>query len=63
MHLEHPVLGKTVSDASPIRFKEGSTMGWKAAPLLGEDNRYVYMELLGLTESELFSYVEKGIIG
>jgi len=63
VHLEHPVLGKTVSDASPIRFKEGSTMGWKAAPLLGEDNRYVYMELLGLTESELFSYVEKGIIG
>jgi len=63
VHLEHPVLGKTVSDASPIRFKEGPTMGWKAAPLLGEDNRYVYMELLGLTESELFSYVEKGIIG
>ena len=63
VHLKHPVLGKTVSDASPIRFKEGSTMGWKAAPLLGEDNRYVYMELLGLTESEFFSYVEKGIIG
>jgi len=38
-------------------------MGWKAAPLLGEDNRYVYMELLGLTEGELASYIEKGIIG
>jgi hypothetical protein len=29
---------------------------------LGEDNRYVYRELLGFTEEELSSYVEKGII-
>jgi crotonobetainyl-CoA:carnitine CoA-transferase CaiB-like acyl-CoA transferase len=61
--LEHPTLGKTTSDASPIKFEESSTMGWKAAPLLGEDNRYVYMELLGLTEGELSSHIEKGIIG
>jgi len=60
--LEHPTLGKTASDASPIKFEQSSTMGWKAAPLLGEDNRYVYMELLGLTEGKLSSYVEKGII-
>ena len=61
--LEHPTLGRTTSDASPIKFGESSNMGWKAAPLLGEDNRYVYMELLGLTEGELASYIEKGIIG
>jgi len=60
--LEHPVLGKTVADASPIKFKENSRDKWKAAPLLGEDNRYVYMELLGFTEGELSSYIEKGII-
>jgi crotonobetainyl-CoA:carnitine CoA-transferase CaiB-like acyl-CoA transferase len=62
VHLEHPTLGETVSDASPIKFEESSTMGWKAAPLLGEDNRYVYMELLSLTEGELSSYIERGII-
>jgi crotonobetainyl-CoA:carnitine CoA-transferase CaiB-like acyl-CoA transferase len=61
--LEHPILGKTVSDTSPIKFEESSTASWRAAPLLGEDNRYVYMELLGLTEGEFSSYVEKGIIG
>ena len=60
--LEHPVLGKTVADASPIRFKKNSRDKWKAAPLLGEDNRYVYTELLGFTEGELSSYIEKGII-
>jgi crotonobetainyl-CoA:carnitine CoA-transferase CaiB-like acyl-CoA transferase len=63
VQLEHPVLGNTISDRSPIRFEEASTVGWKAAPLLGGDNRYVFLELLGLTESDLSSYVEKGIIG
>jgi crotonobetainyl-CoA:carnitine CoA-transferase CaiB-like acyl-CoA transferase len=63
VQLEHPVLGKTISDRSPIRFEEDSTAGWKAAPQLGEDNRYVFLELLGLTENELSSYTEKGIIG
>jgi crotonobetainyl-CoA:carnitine CoA-transferase CaiB-like acyl-CoA transferase len=63
VQLEHPVLGKIISDRSPIRFEEDSTVDWNAAPLLGEDNRYVFLELLGLTESALFSYAEKGIIG
>jgi hypothetical protein len=35
---------------------------WKSAPLLGEDNEYVYLELLGLAESEFKSYIERGII-
>jgi len=41
----------------------GSLADWKRAPLLGEDNDYVYLELLGLTESEFRSYVQRGIIG
>jgi benzylsuccinate CoA-transferase BbsF subunit len=63
VQLEHPLLGKTVSDRSPVRFGEDFTVGWKAAPQLGEDNRYVFLELLGLTENELCSYSEKGVIG
>jgi benzylsuccinate CoA-transferase BbsF subunit len=63
VQLQHPVLGKTISDRSPIRFEEDSTVDWKAAPQLGADNRYVFLELLGLTENELSSYTEKGIIG
>jgi crotonobetainyl-CoA:carnitine CoA-transferase CaiB-like acyl-CoA transferase len=61
--LEHPVLGRTISDSTPIRFKDNPKVNWKAAPLLGEDDRYVYMDLLGLTEDELSFYIEKGIIG
>jgi crotonobetainyl-CoA:carnitine CoA-transferase CaiB-like acyl-CoA transferase len=62
-HLDHPVLGKTVSDGTPIKMGSGSPADWKRAPLLGEDNEYVYMDLLGFTESEFRSYVERGIIG
>jgi len=62
VQLQHPVLGKTISDRSPIRFEEDLTVHWKAAPILGEDNRYVFLELLGLTESELSSYIEKRVI-
>jgi crotonobetainyl-CoA:carnitine CoA-transferase CaiB-like acyl-CoA transferase len=63
VQLDHPVLGKTVSDSTPIKMERGSLTQWKRAPLLGEDNEYVYLELLGLTEAELNTYMEKGIIG
>jgi len=63
IHLEHPILGSTVSDRSPIRFENDLTVGWKAGPLLGEDNRYVFLKLLGLAEGEFSSLIEKGIIG
>jgi crotonobetainyl-CoA:carnitine CoA-transferase CaiB-like acyl-CoA transferase len=63
IQLEHPVLGKTISDRSPIRFEEDSTVDWKAAPQLGEDNRYVFLDLLGFNERELSHYIEKGVIG
>jgi crotonobetainyl-CoA:carnitine CoA-transferase CaiB-like acyl-CoA transferase len=63
IHLEHPTLGSTISDRSPIRLEGDLTVGWKAAPLLGEDNRYVFIELVGITEGEFSSLIEKGIIG
>ena len=63
VRLHHPVLGDTISDASPIKFAGGTRGDWKAAPLLGEDNQYVYLELLGLTEKELSSYIKRGIVG
>jgi len=63
VRLHHPVLGDTISDASPIKIAGGTRADWKASPLLGEDNRYVYLELLGLTEKELSLYIERGIVG
>ncbi len=61
--LEHPVLGKTLSGTSPMKFSEDLRGNWRASPLLGEDNQYVYRKLLGFSEDELSFYIEKGIIG
>ncbi len=61
-HLEHPTLGDAMTDTSPMKFSERAITPWKAAPLLGQDNQYVYRELLGLSEAEFASYIEKGII-
>ncbi len=62
VNLEHPLLGDTVSDRSPIMFTGESKKTWKSAPLLGEDNRYVYMDLLGFSEDKFALYVKKGVI-
>ena len=63
VHLDHPVLGHTVSDGSPIRFRSHSSFSGKASPSLGEDNHDVYRKLLGMTEKEVFDYIKRGIIG
>ncbi|MBM4347560.1 MAG: CoA transferase [Deltaproteobacteria bacterium] len=63
MELNHPVGGRTTTDRTPIKFSDHPKTHWKAAPLLGEDNRYVYMDLLGFKEDDFSSYIEKGIIG
>jgi len=60
--LEHPSLGKKAIDSSPIRMEGISAGEWTPAPLLGSDNRYVYQELLGLTEAEFRAYIKKGVI-
>jgi len=59
----HPVLGKTTFDTTPVRLSRTPARFQRAAPLLGQDNRYVYRELLGVSEHELSSYIEDGIIG
>jgi benzylsuccinate CoA-transferase BbsF subunit len=62
VRLEHPGLGQTVSDRFPVRFEEDFAAGWKPAPVLGEDNPYVFLDLLGLTEDEYSCYLERGVI-
>jgi crotonobetainyl-CoA:carnitine CoA-transferase CaiB-like acyl-CoA transferase len=61
--MDHPVLGRVMSDRSPIRMGGGAQNRFKAAPLLGEDNRYVFEALLQFTEDEVATYIERGIIG
>ena len=59
---EHPVLGKTISDGTPIKLSRTPAKFSRAAPLLGQDDHYVYRELLGMSEEELSRYIDEGAI-
>jgi crotonobetainyl-CoA:carnitine CoA-transferase CaiB-like acyl-CoA transferase len=61
--LEHPAKGVTVADNLPIKCTERFADHWKPAPSLGQDNRYVFLELLGFNERQFSDYITRGIIG
>jgi len=61
--VEHPLLGRTISDRVPWKCPENFSASWRPAPGLGEDNDYVFRQLLGMEERELSIYKERRIIG
>ena len=65
--LQHPLLGNTTADTYPFRFSDERPdqrrKEWRAAPLLGEHNDYVFGELLGLGKEEIACLKEDGVIG
>ena len=62
IELGHPDSAKTVSDASPIRLSATPPGYNRPAPLPGQDNDYVYRELLGLSEREMAELKKQGVI-
>lgn len=60
--LDHPVIGPALFEGSPIRFSTTEQENWRSAPLLGEDNDYVYKQLLGLSDPEIAELSEAGVI-
>lgn len=63
VEMVHPELGRIKADASPVRLSRNPAAYRKAAPLLGEDNSYVFMDILGMTEAEFSDHVSRGVIG
>ena len=62
VELEHPVPGLRRADGNPIRLSTTPPQYRKAAPLLGEDNRRVFIDILGMDEDKFKRYVAEGII-
>ena len=62
IELDHPRMGKTVSDATPVRLSDTPPGYSRPAPLPGRDNDYVYGELLGLSKGELARLKERGVV-
>ena len=59
---EHPVLGRTRVPGPPIRFGVDAWALRSPAPALGEHNRQVFVERLGLSETELAQLRESGVV-
>lgn len=54
--------GNIVADANPVRFSRTPPAYRREAPVLGEDNDYVFQQILGLTDDEIVVLRKKGVI-
>lgn len=60
--MDHPVIGPARFEGSPVLFSGFAQDNWRSAPLLGEDNYYVFTEVLGLPADEVAELAGEGII-
>jgi len=60
--MDHPVIGEARFEGVPIRFAETSADNWRSGPLLGEDNEFVFRELLGVGADEYAELASTGVI-
>ena len=60
--LDHPVIGPARFEGSPVSFSGIDQHNWRSAPLIGEDNQYVYSQILGLSDIEISELADAGVI-
>lgn len=60
--LDHPVIGTALFEGSPVTFSRTEPDLWRSAPLLGEDNDYVFGEILGLSAEHIAELRVSGVI-
>ena len=63
IEVEHPKAGKVWTTNFPVKFSKYSPPHPTAAPLLGQHNREILIDLLGYTEEQLEELRRKGVIG
>lgn len=60
--LEHKVIGRHAYNAPAYKLSKTPANIWKAGQVLGEDNEYVYKEILGLSDEDIADLVVEGVI-
>ena len=58
--LDHPTMGHRAYDGPSFRLSETPGELTKAAPLLGEDNEYVYKNIVGMSDEEYVEHLVSG---
>jgi crotonobetainyl-CoA:carnitine CoA-transferase CaiB-like acyl-CoA transferase len=62
VEVEHQTMGKQVVLGAPWKLSETPARVTKASPLMGENNDYVFGELLGMPGSEIKQLMEEQVI-
>ncbi len=60
--LDHPVIGPALFEGMPMQMSRTAPDNWRSAPLVAEDNDYVFGEILGLSADERGELLDKGVI-
>jgi crotonobetainyl-CoA:carnitine CoA-transferase CaiB-like acyl-CoA transferase len=60
--MDHPVIGEARFEGTPIRFSDTEQDNWRSGPLLGEDNEYVFKQLVGVPDDEYNELQAEGVI-
>ena len=62
LDLDHPIFGSTPFDALPYRLDGSTPLPPRPAPLIGQHNRAILQELLGLSASEYEALERDGVL-
>jgi crotonobetainyl-CoA:carnitine CoA-transferase CaiB-like acyl-CoA transferase len=60
--LNHRVIGRVAHNAPAYILSETPNDIHKAGPCLGEDNEYIYKEILGFSDDEFAAFLVEGVI-
>jgi crotonobetainyl-CoA:carnitine CoA-transferase CaiB-like acyl-CoA transferase len=60
--MDHPVIGPARFEGTPIQFSSMAQDNWRSAPLLGEDNQYVFQDIAGVGDDEYQQLQVEGVI-
>ncbi|MDY6836275.1 MAG: CoA transferase [Chloroflexota bacterium] len=60
--IDHPILGPIMLDSTPIKLSQIEAEYDRAAPGFGQDNIYVYHDILGMSMTEIEENICEGII-
>jgi benzylsuccinate CoA-transferase BbsF subunit len=60
--MDHPVIGWARFEGNPFQLSSTVQDNWRSAPLLGEDNEYVFKEIVGVDEAEYDELQAEGVL-
>ena len=60
--MDHPVIGTARFEGFPAHLTASGPDHWRSAPLVGEDNDYVFGRILGISEEERAELFAEGVI-